>query len=342
MLRWRAVFVVILCVAVLFTTGASSGPTTPTYNHFAYLPMVSGWFYGVSRYMSSLSVNSTYYNEGCAQGQITPSGINAFVVLDFGYPGQNGAYYGAWYLPNGNVFVSTGGIESLVEQYMIGFHDCSPAQAQLTLAVGTVNSGAGLTTGQAQAWAYMINDLWTWINTPPSYADKISVAGGIDIEPGFGPAAAARAWVDSYAQNFTGMSFLYNYGTCDGCPLQWCPTCTAGTINYTWTLDDIYHVAYGALPSYPTPEIYLTNGWNATQWYWMSRYSWVYHVVAINFKATMTQWGACHYDGNLPTCIVAGTLNTPYAGWSQLYGDVNADPNTQQAPGWSTDITWQN
>jgi len=302
----------------------------------AWLPVVMKNFpppATISRYMNSTDYNALY-NLGCNRGQTISTTQDAAVVLDFGYPSYDNTsgQYGAKLLTDLS-FHSTGDIENGVKAFLYGFHYCSTSPVSLTLSVGVNNSGAGVTREHGVAWAQMVNDLNTWVIIPPSYADKIAaVWGGIDAEPSWNSPAVTRAWVDGYAATYTGQSKYANFGSCDGCPYSGCPACVP---NNNWSRDDIWYVSWGAAPAYPLPEIYLTSGVNADQWYRMSLYAYTNHGYRMSFVGSLTQWNACQEVGGC-----AGTDNRPEAGYLQLYNAVNADSRTAQTIRWSTDISW--
>jgi len=335
-----------LCLSMAATLGAARNPLNPAVTRYAYIPAVSNtniqtfganntaFTFGASRYMSTTNIN-TLKNLGCAQGKATPAATSTLVILDFGQPAYDAPTlsYGV-YIFGSYAFRSVSDIAAASEAYLNQFYLCSPAGAYLYLVVGTVNYGSGVTREHGAAWSTMINNIAAWIVDPPSIASKVTILGGNDMEPSFGGRAQTRAWVDGYTSVFTNTSYLYNYGSCDGCPYSSCPSCTPN--NY-WSIEDVWYVSWGALPAYPVPEIYLTNGVHADQWYRMSLYGYTNHGQAFAFKGTLTQWQACQTNG---PCQYLD--NTPNAGWSQLYTKINNDLRTQKTLGPGSDITWSN
>jgi hypothetical protein len=163
----------------------------------------------------------------------------------------------------------------------------------------------------------------------------MSAAGANDIEPGWNSPTDTRAWVGGYFSAAPVVS-LYNFGSCDSCAYSACPSCTPSN---GWTFEDIWYVSWGAAGAYPLPEIYLTSGANADQWYRMSVYAYVNHGSSMNFSGSFTQWQACQ-DVGPGACPSTGI--TPSTGWTQLSSALNADARTAQPLNWSTDISWQN
>jgi hypothetical protein len=191
--------------------------------------------------------------------------------------------------------------------------------------------------------------LTLWVRTGIDYSGKISVRGGFDAEAGWNTNATTRGWIDGYRAHVDYVdtaNFYYDFGSCDGCPFQVVdiynpdPNISNPVTGGDWRAEDQWWVAYN-YAAFPLPEIYLTNGANATQWYVMSRYARDKHGNIWPVRGAMTEWGACQYDaahGN-NQCISAHLDNTPSAGWGQLQAALNHDPLTVQPLDWSTDIT---
>lgn len=293
-----------------------------------------------SRYIQTLDPTKLY-NQGCAQANKNPNGI---VVLDFGGPRNQNGIYGTK-LVGVSGFVSTTQIADAVKWWMQGFWNCSPPSANMTVGIGTNNcstaagpntcnpGGGNVSAGHGLAWEQMVKSINDWIITS-TYTSKLTVAGANDIELSWSSPQEARAWVDGFFANAPTEKFaLYNFGACDGCPYlasqNW-------VLPNGWVKQDVWYVSWGAWTTYPLPEIYLTNGWNASQWYLMSVWSYTNHVSSMNFSGSFTQWQACQDVGGC-----ASTGNTPAQGWTQLYNYLNGDTRTAQPLNWATDITWQ-
>ncbi|MBI5034982.1 MAG: hypothetical protein HZB51_31025 [Chloroflexi bacterium] len=292
-----------------------------------------------SRYIQTLDPTKLY-NQGCAHGTSNPTGI---VVLDFGGPRTQNGMYGTK-LVGISGFISTTQIADAVKWWLQGFWNCAPSNAHITVGIGTNNcaigpgpnacdpGGGNVSFEHGQAWAQMVKSVNDWIITS-TYASKLTIAGANDIELHWSSAQEARAWVDGFFSNAPNEIFaLYNFGACDGCEYlasqNW-------VLPYDWKKEDVWYVSWGAQTSYPLPEIYLTSGVNASQWYLLSVWSYVNHGSSMNFSGSFTQWQACQERG----CTV--TDNTPEQGWTQLYDVLNSDARTAQPLNWATDITWQ-
>ncbi|MDC5697464.1 hypothetical protein OO014_09360 [Intrasporangium calvum] len=127
--------------------------------------------------------------------------------------------------------------------------------------------------------------------------------------------------------------FFVNYGGADGCPTTSVPS--AGGCNSVFPAETIWRVSWSGL-AYPLPEIYTTSGSQASQWKYLSLYSYLNHGSKFTFKGVMTQAGACNQAG---PC--SGTNNGPSTGWSQLNTAVNTDSRTATTPDGPTDIRWK-
>jgi len=298
----------------------------------------------ISRYIgrSDMATWSAFYNMGCQRGQSTPAGQDVAIILDFGYPAYQNGQYGVQFLITGD-FTTTRTILEAVRGFLSGFYVCSSSGTHLTLALGVNNAGPSVTSAHGVAWAQLVNDLNDWIRTPPSWADKLTVWGAIDAEPGFGSPSATRAWVNGYDSINNPESLYLNFGSCDGCPYSGCSSCNPPN---GWTLEDIWYVSWSAPPAYPLPEIYRTDGVNADQWYRVALYGVNTHSQLMHFRGSLTQWNACEenrrWDPN--ACIIFGNIKTdnrPEDGYLQLYNALNADPRTAQVMPWSSDISWE-
>ncbi|MCE5258501.1 MAG: hypothetical protein LLG44_05495 [Chloroflexi bacterium] len=283
--------------------------------------------YSTSFYMSTTDYDY-HYQLGQTVGQSVSSAQDLIIFLDYGQPWyENGAYGTAIF---GSLdFRSTSQIIDAVKGFCRGYYLRAPSTSHLTLAIGTSNYGSThVTREHGAAWAQMVKTLNDWIASPPTWADRIKIAGAIDAEPGWNGAPVTRAWVDGYDSAASG-SVYYNFGSCDSCPFAGCETCTP---SRGWTYEDLWYISWGVRSAFTVPEIYLVGGENADQWYRVSLYGYSVHGQAIRFAGVMTQYQSCQQRG----C----TTNTPPQGWRQLYDKVNSNPATALDIKWLTDIKW--
>jgi hypothetical protein len=89
-------------------------------------------------YVTSMSTTAAY-NHGCDVGTKVGAGTrpsDALVILDFGYPIQQGTTWGTLLLTSTYPFESLSKIAGVVEQYGKGYYECSPAGTHLRIGVG--------------------------------------------------------------------------------------------------------------------------------------------------------------------------------------------------------------
>lgn len=264
------------------------------------------------------------------------------IIIDFGYPvyDNTSGKYGACLL-NDHTFHSTDEIQQDAQEFLRGFYYGSPSGISLTLAVGVNNAThpacitSAVTSAHGVAWAQMINNINSWIVGPPgpNWTNKLVAWGAIDAEPSYNTAAATRSWVDGYA--LTGQPNYLDFGSCDGCSYDgygW---------GSPWTQGEILYIAWFAPGAFPLPEIYLTNGANADQWYRMSLYAYNTYGAPIVFRGSLTEWNACQEQADPNYCPSHGIDNTPSQGYMQLYTAINHDPHTAQSLPWSSDMSWE-
>lgn len=331
----------LLLLFTVFGLTTSASPTgTPTTNHYVYLPIIrNGKWWTRSRYMATTDPSTVWWL-GCDEGNRTQDGENIVVVLDFGQPVSQGGVQGTYIFGSGE-FRSTTVISGSAESFLSGFYNCTYYQNKtnvtMTLGIGTTNNNAygGVTRDHGVAWAGMVNDVNAWLHIQ-TLDNRLTARGAIDIEMPWSEPSAARAWVDGYTSVYTAPSFYFDYGSCDGYPYTG-HNYSCSQLSNHWTCDDVWYVAWGAIPGYPLPLIYTTDGSNASQWQYMSLYALTNHGVTMTMQGSFTQWEVCLVTPPPEGC--AGANNSPGAGYTQLYTDLNSDPRTAQNLKWSTDIS---
>jgi len=183
-----------------------------------------------------------------------------------------------------------------------GYIECG-GKGGMTVAVGTSSSGQFVSNPGAnnqyanaanhgQAWGEMIAQLNATVNATPTWADRLKVAGAIDIEPnvpkGWAPPLAAKAWVDSYLAASSGAPY-FNVGSADGCTAL-----GTGNCILPWTQQDIHDVSWGAGNAFPIPQIYANappgKPSNAQQWVTLATLN---GGTPQRFAGVMTEWQAC-------------------------------------------------
>jgi hypothetical protein len=271
---------------------------------------------------------------GCAEGRrlrgsMDPDG--AIVVLDFGRPTQKGEgrghQWGASLFRRG--FHPTAAIRRAAQAYARGAWRCmggEKASTHLTVAIGTSNFGRAVSFWHGRAWAQMVNDANEWA-LHQGYVHGVRFAGANDIELSWGRPKRTRAWVRGY--DSVAKWPYYDYGDAAACPPR-------GRCLGSWTIEDVWYVAWGARSARPLPEIYTPNGIMAEQWYRLSLYSYRAHGVRMWIAGVMSQRTACRQSRD--SC--PGMNNTPARAWHLLHRALNRDKRTAQDLHWSTDIAW--
>jgi hypothetical protein len=306
-------------------------------------PVTTSWYMDTPNVTSLPAIGR---NKGCALGthdEQTQGTQDNLVILLFGSPAYiNGIYGTNTWISMGNsvtVFVSTTQIAETVEEFGRTYWQCagSDTGSQLTIAVGVNNIGSAVTYQHGSAWAVMVKNIDSYLSAN-GYASQVHVKAAGDMELDFNDATHTRAWVDGYKASYKTDLSLYNVGTSDGCPYPAQPNWVCGTIKHiNWGSENVWYISWGATPAYPLPEIYLTNGVNAGQWYFLSLYGYTKHNQRLSFQGSLTQLQACSQTGGCP-----GLNNIPANGWKQLWNMLQSDTKTSiPALHWSTDIRWR-
>lgn len=198
--------------------------------------------YTTSYYMNTSSPStlpSDAYTMGCNLGthdRDTSGTQDNVVVLLFGQPAIQSGIYGTyvWGTRGGAPypFLSTTLIANVMQNFAQGYYFCtgSDLASQLYLSAGVNNYGAGVTNAHGRAWATMINSINSWVITN-GYSSQVKIRAAADIEPDFGSAAAAKAWVNGYNANYGSGLWLYNVGAASGCPWTGTPSASSPCNN---------------------------------------------------------------------------------------------------------------
>jgi hypothetical protein len=272
---------------------------------------------------------------GCAEGKRLRRSSDAdghIVVLDFGRPTQKGKgrgrYWGASLFHRGR-FHSTSAIQQAAQAYAEGVWRCVDGQnasTHLTVAIGTSNFGRAVSFWHGRAWAEMVNRANEWASKK-SYIRRVRFAGANDIELSWAGPKRTRAWVRGY--DSVARWPYYDYGDAAACPPR-------GNCLGSWSVEDVWYVAWGARSARPLPEIYTPNGIMAEQWYRLSLYSYRKHGMRMWIAGVMSQRTACRQSRD--PCH--GMNNSPARAWRLLHRALNRDQRTAQNLHWSTDIAW--
>ena len=303
---------------------------------FSYRP--SAPIYSTSYYMLTVD-SSTLYNMGCILGQYDrdlAGSRETVVVLDFGSPKKVGSEYGADLFWMGPVSITQ--ITNAVKNFGMGYYTCAAGdrESKIYVGIGTTNYHTSISNvtdfwNHGMAWANMVNAVNDYFISQ-GYSGQVLAVGADDIELSWNTSTISTAWVNGY--NSTHKYDWYDFGTLDGCATRSWPN--YANCGNGWTRDQVWYAVYGTAPAWPLPEIYLENGVNAQQWALLSLYSKVYKGYTFEFVGVITQMQACTQAPGQCT----GVNNSPAAGWTQLYNELNSDAQTADIPPLSTDIKW--
>jgi hypothetical protein len=283
-----------------------------------------------SFYMSSPSTSKAN-RLGCNQGRVDKANRqNSLVILDFGAQASDGS--GA-YFSGTSTFISNGQIEKVSEAFAHGYWSCAGTGRNLTLALGTNNSGSNVGAANGRVWSHLVSAVQSY-DASHHYSDRVLVSGAADIESWcnagctrHASASAAMNWAKGYSS--VG-NLYYNFGSADGCP----ENSSNNTVPCagSWTQYDYWYVSWGNPSALPTPEIYNQTGAQARQWEMISLYSVQHHGGALVFQGPMDQ-----HNVNGPGCC-PGTNDTATQAWDQLWTGLHAHRSTAQNFTYSLEI----
>lgn len=175
-------------------------------------------------------------------------------------------------------------VADVVVSYASALASC--AGSGWTLAVTTSNyllddpSTAELLGRQ---WAGLVNSVADRVGRT---AAGISVAAGIDLEPGWGSVDGGFAWLNGFA-GVAGQP-LFVVGSADGCPAVGSGRCANG-----WTSDDLARAVWGTVPgSLAFPQVFSYSGVMASQWASLAQVA-ASRGVEPRFGGVMVQQRAC-------------------------------------------------
>ena len=339
-------------VFIFDVLGTPKTSASPNYLNNSYLAItIKIWkpppIVTISHYINWGSGDLTwqnFYNMGQLAGQSVNSGFHSYLILQFGEPWfENGIYKVLDYdylLP-----ISIADIEYYVKAYLYGFYQNSPADVFLVVSIGITNEGPYFSEpnnpeGFGRAWGTMITNITDWIEWPPSYADKLGVAGGIDNELLWSTPGEAINWRNGFLVE-SSRPYLY-YGECNSCPYyehqDWTPP-------RGWTLENVYAMS-SETGGFALPQIYRKDNQHSEQWYYLSLYKYLQVGEPIGFMGSLTESSACLERDGCNSGLPDAIDNLPGEGWLELWGRIMSDPRTSYINGFriempvSTDISW--
>lgn len=253
----------------------------------------------------------------CEQASTVPQGV---IILSFGRQIEGGT-------TGFGLALSYDNIAKVAAAWSAGLARCGSGPWEV--AIGTSNSG-GITMYNGFAggarWAQLVS-------AARAIADpRVTVSAANDLEPGWGPAGQARAWVDGFVRATSSIR-LWNFGSADGCPTV--PDRIVCGNN--WTIDDVVWVSAQAGPNIVmVPQIHTKTGTQARQWARIAARAKTLGV-SVRFPGMSVQTAACtQVRGGCPTTGVSA-----WDGWTQLRTALDALPETAGTPlGAPVDIRW--
>ncbi len=280
-----------------------------------------------SFYLDTTDTN-TIYQLGCNQGSADAAdNHNSLVILDFG--GQDNANSGTAYPGQSTVIWSYATDENLAEVFAWGYYKCAAnandSDTVLSLVVGTNNSFDSVNYGGGQGWGNVVSAVGSYISNSVE-ADQVVVYGGNDIES-WGSASGTLAWAAGFQANAPGYSYI-DYGSADGCPTT--ISSPPGPCSNNWNQYDYWDVSWGNGIGEAAPEIYNTNGDQATQWALISAYG------ANNENNYIAAFESVldEYDLN------SGT-NTPAQAWTDMWNALTFWNVVPVGIAFSSEMHWE-
>ena len=180
-------------------------------------------------------------------------------------------------------------IGAAVAAYVDGYEACSgpDTASSLVLGFGTTTSTGQTSAASGSAFARMADQVAQRVAPRSS---RVTVYGSNDIELGYVGPAEARAWVEAYRAG-TERTLLY-FGDAAGCPGERMPSGDdCGSAEHPeWTTEDLWSVI-GQPGTVVMPGNYVTNGVQARQWGYLSRYATVRHGRPVAFLGVLSQIG---------------------------------------------------
>ena len=255
----------------------------------------------------------------CDQARKVPRGV---VVLSFGRQVDGGTtgFETSRMLTYDN-------IAATASAWASGLAECGTGPWEVSIGTSNSNWRKSFNAYEGgQLWARLVEQARR-ISDP-----RVPITGSVDIEPGWGAVAPARAWVDGYVAST--QVRLWNFGSADGCP----QTVGSGVrCNNKWTIDDVLYVSSHAGPNVVAmPQIHTHSGSQSRQWAVMASRA-ASMGKPLRIGAITVQTAACSQRRG--GCRTTGI--SAWDGWAQLRRIMDATPGAEGTPvGAPMDIRW--
>ena len=300
----------------------------------------------LSDYVTDLDY-SQWATNGCDQAEATysPTVLSAQVILDFGQPDDTGGEYGTLLIDSGDTFAQwdsggDSGIRYLLANYLDGYWSChSSSTPPLDVVVGVSNIYSDIDTStntNGYQMGEVVSALDSWLSGNGE-SSLMVVSAGSDTETGWADHSHTVNYLDQVAAAGGDYDGIWDFGDAGSCSYTgYTGSAECGVTG--WTEAQVLDIAWGESWAAPVPEIYNTGGYQAEQWYWLSKGSVSTSGYPIGFRSELTQSAACTQHGGC-----TDTDNTPSTGWTQLYDQLTSDAATSAGAAymnWSDDIKY--
>lgn len=192
-------------------SGLGGGSSTQIVNASYETPKVASQSWYVSWANASDAITRAE-KIACAEAERTETGV---LFIGFGRQIQGGAS------SFGIGLVSYARIQEFATAYARGLSECS--EGRWIVAVMTSNDhldDPALAATYGKLWGQLAQDTNASLDAP-----RVEIAAGIDVEPAWGPFAAAKAWADNV--HSTGARIVFG-PSADGCPIDVDGPCNNG------------------------------------------------------------------------------------------------------------------
>ena len=208
-------------------------------------------------------------------------------------------------------------IASVVAGYRDGLSECGAVGVLLVAATSNYAlDDVSEASMFGAAWASLVSSIGSRAG--------VEVAGGVDLEPGWGSLAAGSAWVAGFRSS--GLA-LYSNASADGCPLSG----AGGACANGWDTFSLASLVWGG-DGAAIPQVYRRDGAQAHQWAVLAR-QWAAYGGVPRFVAVMSQRRACGQVDD-PDC--PGLSQSPVEALEQLRAALDG---VALVPG-ATDVGW--
>ena len=176
-------------------------------------------------------------------------------------------------------------LKEVAASYAKGVSECTKTPWNVVVATSNYRLyDVNLAREHGLAWAELIEEL------SKTELLNVSFSGGIDLEPGWGGAKAARAWVEEYKRLNVP---LVSNASADGCPMSG----AGGRCANGWDVDLMVELIWGREMDSVLPQIYRHDGVQSRQWATIAR-NFKKKGGVPRFAGVMTQVRACQLVQN--------------------------------------------